>query len=267
MMATVISFINQKGGVGKTTTSVNTAAILAERGFKVLLIDLDPQSNTTGYYDMYDSEKPSIYDVMIKGAKVSEAIRATQISGLDLLPSILDFSRAELELSQKLMRQEYILKDALDEVTDKYDYILIDCPPARNKITINALTSSEYVVLPTIPDHFALESITSMAELLNDVKRGVNPKLCILGILITLDERTSNKKTYKEVLQSGQLLPCFNVAIRKNTKLQEAINSHDPINVYDKGCTGAQDYNDFVSELLLKTGSTSGYKNTNKGRK
>lgn len=262
-MAKTISFINQKGGVGKTTSSVNTAAILAERGFRTLIVDLDPQANATGYYDLYDSDRPSIYDVMIKGVSVENAIRddlAILSPGvLDLLPSVLEFSRAELELSQKLMRQEYILKDALDKVSDKYDYIIIDCPPARNKITINALTASDYVVLPTIPDHFAIETIVSMGELLNDVKQGVNPHLQVLGVLITIDEHTGNKKMYKSVLQSGELLPCFHSAIRKNTRLQEAINAHLPINLYDKNSFGNQDYNALVDELIQKTGTGSGF--------
>jgi chromosome partitioning protein len=179
-MAITISFINQKGGVGKTTSSVNTAAILAYKGYSVLLVDMDPQANTTGYYDMYDSEKASIYNVMLRGARVMEVVKQTPVKGLFILPSVLDFSRAELELSQILMRQEYVLKDALSFVSDSFDYILIDCPPARNKVTINALTASDYVVIPTIPDHFAIESITSMGELLNQVKCGVNPNLQVL---------------------------------------------------------------------------------------
>lgn len=258
-MAITISFINQKGGVGKTTSSVNTSAILAERGYAVLLIDLDPQANTTGYYDMYDSKIASIYDVMLRGVTVMDVIRETSVSGLYLLPSILDFSRAELELSQILMRQEYVLKDELSAVSDSFDFIIIDCPPARNKITINALTASDYVITPTIPDHFAIESIISMGELLNQVKSGVNPNLQVLGILITIDELTSNKKAYKEVLQSGELLPCFDTAIRKNTKLQEAINAHLPINLYDKNSSGSKDYNAFVEELLFKTVINSGF--------
>ena len=258
-MAITISFINQKGGVGKTTSSVNCAAILAQKGFSVLLVDMDPQSNATGYYDMYDSERKSILDVMLKGATVMETVLKTSVRGLFLFPSVLDFSRAELELSQVLMRQEYILKDALYPVSDTFDYILIDCPPARNKITINALTASDYVVIPTIPDHFAIESITSMGELLGQVKSGVNPNLTVLGVLITLDEQTLNKKAYKEVLKSGRLLTCFDTAIRKNTKVQEAINAHLPVTLYDKGSTGSRDYIAFADELLLKTGGAAGY--------
>lgn len=254
-MTNVICFINQKGGVGKTTSSVNTAAILAERNNRVLLIDLDPQANSTGYFDMYDSDQPNIYDVMVKGAKVESAIRnVDNIPGLSLLPSVLNFSRAELELAQKLMRQEYILKDALSSVIEDYDYVIMDCPPARNKITINALTASDYVVLPTIPDHFAIESIISMSDLLEMVQKGVNPVLKVLGILLTLDERTKNKQAYKQALQSGELLPCFEVTIRKNTKLQEAINSHMPINIYDTGSTGNKDYQKFVDELVSRVG-------------
>ena len=253
-MSKTISYINQKGGVGKSTSAINSSAILAEKGYRVLLVDLDPQANTTSYYGLYNNIEPSIYDVMIRGKRVSEVIKATAFENLDLLPATLNFSKADLELSQKLMRQEYILKDSLENVKNKYDYIIIDCPPARNKVTINALTASDYVIMPTIPDAFSIESIISMTELLSEIKNGVNPNLQILGVLITMDEATNNKKAYKEELLKGELISCFNTVIRKNTKLAEAINVNLPIYLYDKNCNGTLDYIAFTDELLEKTG-------------
>ena len=254
-MSKIISFINYKGGVAKTTSAINSSAILAYKGYSVLLVDLDHQSSTTSYYKRYDKDAKSIYDVMINNTPVSAVIKRTDFKNLDILPATLNFSRADLELSQKQMRQEYALKDALLKVKDKYDYIIIDCPPAENKVTINALTASNYIVMPTIPDAFAVESIISMSEWLNKIKSGVNPNLEVLGLLITIDEATNNKKAYKEVLLKGELLPCFDTVIRKNTRLAEAINVNLPIHLYDKNCNGTKDYMDFTNELLIKTGA------------
>ena len=171
-MSKIISFMNYKGGVGKSTSAINSSAILSYKGYNVLLCDLDPQSNTTSYYKRYDKDAKSIYDVMINNTPVSAVIKRTYFKNLDIFPATLKFSRADLELSQKPMRQEY------------------------------SLTASDYIVMPTIPDAFAVESIISMSEWLNKIKSGVNPNLEVLGLLITIDEATNNQKEKrtKEIL-------------------------------------------------------------------
>jgi chromosome partitioning protein len=253
-MSTTICVINQKGGVGKTTTSVNVSGILACRGYKVLLIDSDPQSNATAYYNMYDAEKPGIYDVMLKGVPVQNAVRETHVKNLDILPATFDFHNADGALSLINMGKEFILSDALKPIGETYDYIIIDCPPDDDNVTTNDLVESDYVILPTIPDDFAFESIRCMSSLLTKVCRVCNPGLKNLGMLITMDEATISKKAYKKALMENDFFPCLNTVIRKNTKLQEAINVHEPINIYSPSCAGAKDYAQLADELLAKTG-------------
>jgi chromosome partitioning protein len=256
-MSKTICIINQKGGVGKTTTSVNVAGILASIGFRVLLIDSDPQSNATTYYDMYDAKLPGIYDVMLRGLPVNSSVRKTSVEGLDLLPATFEFRKADGALSLINMSKEFVLSEALTPVKSTYDYIIIDCPPDDDNVTTNDLVASDYILLPTIPDDFAFESIRCMSELLTKVRKTSNPALKNLGVLITIDENTVVKKAYKAELQKGKPFPCMEAVIHKNTKLQEAINAHIPINLYDVGCTGSKDYNQLVDELLIKTNRTS----------
>lgn len=255
-MAKTICVINQKGGVGKTTTSVNVAGILSTRDYHVLLIDSDPQSNATTYYAMYDKSHKSISEIMLSESPASDAIRHTGIDNLDILPATDEFRTADGSLSLINLGKEFILSDALEPIKKDYDFIIIDCPPDDDNVTTNDLVASDYVLLPTIPDQFAFDSIRCMTSLLHKVRRSSNPHLTNLGMLITMDENTVSKKTYKKELQSMPDFPCFNTVIRKNTKLQEAINSNLPINLYESGCSGTQDYNRLVDELLEKIGGT-----------
>jgi chromosome partitioning protein len=255
-MSKTICIINQKGGVGKTTTSVNVAGILADRGYRVLLIDSDPQSNATAYYNMYESELPGIYDVMLRGVPVAKAARETSVENLYILPATFEFRKADGALSLINMGKEFVLSEALKPERDKYEYIIIDCPPDDDNVTTNDLVASDYVLLPTIPDDFAFESIRCMSELLIKVCRTSNPGLNNLGMLITIDENTVSKKAYKDALREAEFFPCMNTVIRKNTKLQEAINAHLPINIYDASCAGSLDYGKLVDELIEKTCGT-----------
>jgi len=249
-MSIKIAITYEKGGVAKTTTAVNVSAILAEKGFNVLLIDLDHQSYATSYYGVYDDTKPGIYELMQGTVTAQQVIRPTGFFNLDILPSTYAFRNMETALMMKIRRQEYTLQNVLQEVVSGYDYILIDCPPSGERIKTNALAFADYVILPTIPDDYAIHGLQCMAETIVDIKQGVNPALQVMGVLITIDERTANKAAYKAALQSQNIFPCFKTAIRKNTKLSEAINAHQPINVYEPKSNGCMDYLALTDEIL-----------------
>lgn len=249
-MATIIGITYEKGGVGKTTTAVNVSAIMANAGYRVLLVDADPQSYATGYYDLYDDNRPSLYDVMSKGVPVKDAILDTIIPCLKLLPAVYKLEAIESDLAAIPFGQEFVLKDALEPVLEDFDYILIDCPPAGVRMKTNVMAASDGLILPTIPDDYAIQGLICISNKLKAMQRSVNPGLRVLGVLLTLDEHTANKRAYKEALQNQTLFPCFRQTIRKNTTLSEAINSHQPIVQYDKRSLGARDYRAFTEELL-----------------
>lgn len=249
-MAKTIGITYEKGGVGKTTTAVNVSAILAGMNYRVLLVDADPQSYATGYYDMYDDTLPNLYTVMSKDVPVKEAVRETDIENLDLLPAIYGLEAIETDLAAIPFGQEYVLKEALKPIKNDYDYIIIDCPPAGIRMKTNVLAAADGLILPTIPDDYAIQGLICISSKLKALQRSVNPNLRVLGVLLTLDEQTSNKRAYKNALLNQSLFPCFKSTIRKNTTLSEAINSHKPICEYSKNSIGAKDYLSFTYELL-----------------
>lgn len=253
-MANKIAITYEKGGVGKTTTAVNLSAILAEKGFKVLLVDLDLQSYATSYFDMYDDTLPCIYEVMCDDNPITaeDAIRATNIDNLDLLPSNYRFRKMDTVLMMKTKRQEYTLKKCMSPLDDKYDFIIFDNPPNGERIKENALAYADYLILPTIPDDNALHGLLCLSTEIVDVKEDVNPRLSVLGVLVTLDENNRNKNAYREVLQQQDIFPAFKTTIRKNTYLSEARNSHQPINIYDRKSHGYEDYLALTNEILEK---------------
>jgi len=253
-MAKKIAITYEKGGVGKTTTAVNLSAILAEKGFKVLLVDLDLQSYATSYFDMYDDTLPCIYEVMCddNDIKAEDAIRPTGIENLDLLPSNYRFRKMDIILMMKTKRQEYTLKKCLTDIEDRYDFIIFDDPPNGERIKENSLAYADYLILPTIPDDNALHGLLCLSTEIVDVKEDVNPPLSVLGVLVTLDENNRNKNAYRQVLQEQDIFPAFKTTIRKNTYLSEARNSHQPINVYDRKSHGYQDYLALADEVLEK---------------
>jgi len=249
-MSIKITITYEKGGVAKTTTAVNVSAILADRGYKVLLVDLDHQSYATSYYALYDDTKPGIFELMQGAAEAEQVIVPSGIPNLDMVPSTYSFRAMETVLMMKISRQEYTLQNALKDVESNYDFILMDCPPSGDRVKTNALAFADYLILPTIPDDYAVHGLQCMAETIVDIKQGVNPKLHVLGVLITIDERTTNKMAYKEALQNQNIFPCFKTAIRKNTKLSEAINAHQPINLYEPKSNGNIDYNALTDEIV-----------------
>ena len=242
----------EKGGCGKTTTAVNLSAILAERGYKVLLVDLDFQSYATSYFDMYSDEQNSILEVMTGTCKAEKAVLNTDFKNLYLLPSKYEFKTIETHLMMKTKRQEYTLSSTLRELEGEFDFIILDCPPNGERIKENALVFSRYLILPAIPDDYAIHGLRCIAQEITELNQILFPRIEILGILITQYENNNNKKAYTTFLQSQGEIPCFKTVIRKNTTLSEAINHSKPINHYNRRSNGFVDYNNLCDEILTK---------------
>ena len=250
-----IAITYEKGGCGKTTTAVNLSAILAERGYKVLLIDLDKQAYATSYYNCYDEEtQPCIYEVMQGLETCKQAIIETGFENLFILPSCRRFSGIETYLMMMTKRQEYTLKTILEPIENDFDYIIMDCPPSGERIKENALTATDYVILPIIPDDFAVAGLVQIAQEVVEINRFTNPHIEVLGVLITQYERNKNKMEYTKAFKNQKMLPCFDTVIRKNTALSEAINHHKPINKYRKTSNGCIDYQAFTDEVIARIG-------------
>ena len=250
-MGKIIAFANQKGGVGKTTTAINVAASLAVSEFKTLLVDLDPQSNaTTGLSEMFAPNGTTIYDVLIREKPMSKGIRKTVLEYLDLVPSTHDLVGAEIELVG-MMAREYRLRDCIKRQVKKYDYVLLDCPPSLGLLTLNALSSSDSVLIPIQCEYFALEGLSQLLQTIRLVQRHLNTKLDIEGVLITMYAGRLNlsKQVEKEVRQyfNGKT---FKTVIRRNVRLGEAPSFGKPILLYEANSPGAQDYLTLVQEML-----------------
>jgi chromosome partitioning protein len=250
-MGKIIAFANQKGGVGKTTTAINVAASLAVSEFKTLLVDLDPQSNaTTGLSEMFAPNGTTIYDVLIREKPMSKGIRKTVLEYLDLVPSTHDLVGAEIELVGMIAR-EYRLRDCIKRQVKKYDYVLLDCPPSLGLLTLNALSSSDSVLIPIQCEYFALEGLSQLLQTIRLVQRHLNTKLDIEGVLITMYDGRLNlsKQVEKEVRQyfNGKT---FKTVIRRNVRLGEAPSFGKPILLYEANSPGAQDYLTLVQEML-----------------
>ena len=250
-MGKIIAFANQKGGVGKTTTAINVAASLAVSEFKTLLVDLDPQSNaTTGLSEMFTPNGTTINDVLIREKPMSKGIRKTVLEYLDLVPSTHDLVGAEIELVGMIAR-EYRLRDCIKRQVKKYDYVLLDCPPSLGLLTLNALSSSDSVLIPIQCEYFALEGLSQLLQTIRLVQRHLNTKLDIEGVLITMYDGRLNlsKQVEKEVRQyfNGKT---FKTVIRRNVRLSEAPSFGKPILLYEANSPGAQDYLTLVQEML-----------------
>ncbi len=253
-MAYIISLANQKGGVGKTTSAVNCAAAVGALGKKTLLVDLDPQGNaTSGVGIQKRGVKLSSYDVVIGRAKASEAVVDTGFANLFAIPSQIALAGAEFELID-MEKRELILKNALAEIADDYDYIFIDCPPSLGILSINALAASSGVIIPMQCEFYSLEGLSQLMLSIRNVKRLYNPGLEITGILITMyNGRLNLSAQVLEEIKKYYADKLFATGIVRNVKLSEAPSYGEPIIYYDKYSKGARAYNDVAKEILERT--------------
>ena len=250
-MSKIVSLTNQKGGVGKTTTSVNLAVSFAVSEVKTLLIDLDPQSNaTTGLEKITDEPKGTIYDAIIRGSNIKDIITNTELEFLDMITSTNDLVGAEVELVN-IMAREHQLEKALKPIRKKYDYILIDCPPSLSLLTLNALTCSNSVIIPIQCEYYALEGLGQLLNTVRLVQKNLNRKLEIEGVLLTMyDSRLNLSKQVADEVKGFFKDKIFETIIHRNVRLSEAPSFGKPALLYDANSTGAQNYISLVEEIL-----------------
>lgn len=249
----IIAVVNQKGGVGKTTTTINLAAALTLKGKKVLLIDMDPQGNAaTGLGIPRASRETSIYNVLVDGTPLSNATMETTVPGLKLIPSHVDLAGAELEIGDRAGRTT-ILRDAINDDPSHYDYVLIDCPPSLNLLTINALSASRSVLVPLQCEFFALEGLSQLLQTIEMAKARINPELVIDGVVLTMYDprnRLSAQVAADVRKHLGQAV--FQTIIPRNVRIAEAPSFGKPVMMYDPNCTGAKAYKALANEVLSR---------------
>jgi chromosome partitioning protein len=256
-MGRVLAVVNQKGGVGKTTTAINLSAALALEGLKTLLIDTDPQANSTGGYGLpRDEERNSIYDVLMGEVSLADAVLPTEIETLSLVPSSKNLIGANVELIEDPKRA-FRLRDALAPVRESYDYIVLDCPPALDLLTLNALTAADTLLVPMQAEYFALEGISELVHTLERV-RSLNPGLQIEGVVLTMyDDRTNLAQQVTENLRDFFKDKLFKTSIPRNVRLAEAPSYGKPVLLYDPRSRGAEAYVALARELLERNGIES----------
>ncbi len=258
-MGKVIAIANQKGGVGKTTTSINIASGVGVTEYKTLLIDIDPQANATSGIGLEVGEMPhSIYEVLIEQLPIEEAIVETSIPYLDMVPSNQRLVGAEVELVS-MMNRERVLKKALKDVRDKYDYIFIDCPPSLGLLTVNSLTSADSVLIPIQCEYYALEGLSQLLNTVRLVQKNLNKGLEVEGVVITMyDGRLNLSKQVADEVRSYFKDKVFETVINRNVRLGEAPSFGKPIILYDAASTGATNYMDLVEEMLNDVAKETG---------
>ena len=250
-MGRIIAIANQKGGVGKTTTSVNLTAALAEEGKKVLIIDMDPQGNTTSGFGVDKNNLDhTVYELILGEASIDDCIIKEVFPNISVLPSNVNLAAAEIELIG-IDKKEYILKKEVDRIKDKYDYIIIDCPPSLSMLTINAMTTANSVLVPIQCEFYALEGLSQLIHTVNLVKQRLNPELDMEGVVFTMfDARTNLSLQVVENVKDYLDQRIYKTVIPRNIRLAEAPSHGMPITMYDTKSTGAEAYRNLAQEVI-----------------
>lgn len=250
-MGRIIAIANQKGGVGKTTTSINLSASLAAKGKKVLVIDTDPQGNTTSGFGIEKNElENTIYELILGECSIRDCIISNIIKNVSVVPSNVNLAAAEIELIG-VDKKEYILKNEVDYVKDDYDFIIIDCPPSLNMLTINSMTTADSVLVPIQCEYYALEGLSQLIHTINLVKERLNPDLRIDGVVFTMyDSRTNLSMQVVENVKQNLNQKVYNTLIPRNIRLAEAPSYGMPINMYDTKSAGAEAYMQLAEEVI-----------------
>ena len=250
-MGRIIAITNQKGGVGKTTTAINLAACLAEKGKKVLAIDIDPQGNmTSGLGVNKKAVTHTVYELLIGDCSLEDCFMKSAMEDLMVVPSNMNLAAAEIELIG-IENKEYILNQEVDKMKDDYDFIVIDCPPSLNTLTINAMTTADTVLVPIQCEYYALEGLSQLMHTIDLVKKRLNPSLEIEGVVFTMfDARTNLSLEVVENVRRNLKQNIYNSIIPRNVKLAEAPSHGLPINLYDSRSSGAEGYRDLAEEVI-----------------
>ena len=253
-MGRIIAIANQKGGVGKTTTAINLSACLAEAGQKVLIIDIDPQGNTTSGFGLSKTEiENTVYEVILKECNIKDAIvKNVVLDNLDILPSNVNLAGAEIDLID-VENREYTLKESISEIRENYDYIILDCPPSLSMLTVNAMTAADTVLVPIQCEYYALEGLTQLIHTINLVKKKLNPDLELEGVVFTMyDSRTNLSLQVVENVKDNLKQNIYKTIIPRNIRLAEAPSHGLPINLYDPKSSGAESYKLLAEEVMAR---------------